>query len=322
MEKKNASEEAREEIGVTVIEYKYPSENIAAADRAVALGFFDGVHIGHRALLSECVKRAKEAGLIPTVLTFPAETLGIKGEKARLYSTEEKLALFEECGIMQTIVVDFDSVSGLAPEDFVTRVLISDLGTRVALAGENFRFGHRAAGDASLLVRLMRAAGGDAFIHDMESYTLPSGERVTVSSSRIREHLLLGEVAEAAHLLGAPYRIYGEVVHGNGMGSSLGFPTVNTELSEGTPLMCGVYRTELVTRGGVYPALTNVGTCPTFEKRRIHAETFIPGFSGDLYGERIEIRFLEFIREERQFASPEELTREIKRNIDYVMKGN
>ena len=290
---------------MTVIEYKYPSDNIIRAERAVALGFFDGVHVGHRALLYDCVKRARESGLVPTVLTFPTEALGIKAARTRLYSTEEKIKLFEECGIMQTIVVDFASVSGLSPEDFVTLVLVSDLGARVALAGENFRFGHRAAGDATLLTHLMRAAGGDAAIHSMESCTLLSGERVTVSSSRIREHLSLGEVKEAAALLGAPYRILGDVVHGNGVGTALGFPTLNTDIDELSPIKCGVYRTELVARGVGYPALTNVGTCPTFVERKKHAETFIPGFSGDLYGERIEIRFLEFIREEREFSSPE-----------------
>ena len=307
---------------MTVIEYKYPSTGVPAAKRAIALGFFDGVHVGHRALFADCVRRARESGLIPTVLTFPTESLGIKAARSRIYSDEEKLALFEECGIMQTIVVDFDSVSGLSPEDFVTRVLVSDLGARIALAGENFRFGHRAAGDAAQLTSLMREHGGDALIHSMEHCILDGVERVTVSSTRIREHLSRGEVGKAATLLGAPYRIYGDVIHGNGVGKSLGFPTVNTDIDSASPLATGVYRTELIADGVSYPALTNVGTCPTFNNRKIHAETFIPGYSGSLYGDRVEIRFLEFIREERKFDSPSELIREIQRNIDYVMKGN
>lgn len=303
------------------IEYKYPSAELSGTARAIALGFFDGVHIGHRALIRKCVERAKREGLIPTVLTFPAEAMKIKKGAPRLYSTEEKLKFFEECGILQTIIVNFDSVSGLSPEDFVTRVLVSDLGAKIALAGENFRFGHRAAGNADILKALMAASGGDAYIHKMEECTLPSGERVTVSSTLIREYLSSGQVDIAAILLGAPYRIRERVVHGNGVGTSLGFPTINTDIPEDSPIRRGVYRTELCIGGEFYPALTNVGTCPTFAERRIHAETFIPGFSGDVYDESVEIRFLEFIREERTFPSPEELTREVKKNIDYVLKG-
>ena len=304
-----------------VIEYKYPSATLPSATRAIALGFFDGVHLGHRALLRECVEVARDEGLVPTVLTFPTEAMSIKSAAPRLYGTPEKLKLFEECGILQTIIVNFDSVAGLSPVDFVTRVLVGDLGARVALAGENFRFGHRAEGDADMLVRLMSASGGRAYIHKMEECTLPSGERVTVSSTLIRELLSRGMVEDANLLLGAPYRILGTVIRGNGMGTSLGFPTVNTDVPEDSPLCRGVYRTELCVGGNSYPALTNVGTCPTFTERKVHAETFIPSFSGDVYGEAVEIRFLEFIREERAFASPEELTREVKRNIDYVMKG-
>ena len=305
---------------MTVIEYKYPASDVPSAGRAIALGFFDGVHIGHRALLSECVRTAREEGLVPTVLTFPTEAMRIKSSVPRLYSTEEKLRLFEECGILQTIVVDFDSVSSLSPEDFVTRVLVCDLGARVALAGENYRFGHRAAGDAELLSRLMARSGGRASIHNMEVCSLGS-EEITVSSTVIREHLARCDVKTAAALLGAPYRIHGKVVHGNGVGTSFGFPTVNTDIPATSPIGRGVYRTELVANGKTYTALTNVGTCPTFGERAMHAETFIPGFSGDLYGEDIELRFLEFIRDEREFPSTEALAEEIRRNIDHITKG-
>ena len=287
------------------------------APLCAALGFFDGVHIGHRALIADTVSRARELGLRAAVITFPAEATGLRVGAARIYSTEEKLQIFRELSVDEVVLCDFSSVSGLSPLRFVSDVLVGDLGVRVAFAGEDFRFGHRAAGDSAELKRLMTDAGGDAVIHGMERVLLPEGE-TTASATLIREYLFSGKPRRAASLLGAPYKVSGRVERGDGRGHTLGYPTVNTELRPDVPLARGVYRTEVKIDGKSYTGLTNVGVCPTFGARILHAETYILGFSGDVYGKECEIFFLDYVRGERSFSSEEELRLEIDKNIKEI----
>ena len=302
-----------------IIEYKYPAAAVVGlAPLAVCLGFFDGVHLGHRALIADTVKRARSAGLVPAVFTFPSESRMLKRGAARIYNTEEKLSIFEELGIELTVICDFESVSALTPEQFVREVLCRDLGACLALSGEDFRFGHRAEGDSKALRELMKACGGEAVIRKTE-YVRLKGGRVQVSATLIREYLSRGDVETAARLLGAPYRIRGEVSHGDGRGGSYGYPTVNTPISEDSPVALGVYHTRVSLGGRVYTALTNVGRCPTFGERAVHAETYILDFCSDAYGEIAEISFIGYIREERTFASADELKAEIDKNVKEVL---
>ena len=304
-----------------IIEYSYPKSGVVLAASAVCLGFFDGVHLGHRALIASTVDVARERGLVPTVFTFPAETAALKSGADRIYTTEEKLRIFEELGVGAVVLCDFGSVSSLSPEEFVGKVLIADLGARIALSGEDFRFGHRAEGDSASLAALMRAAGLDAIAHKMERYELPCGS-VEISATLIREYLSRGEVEVAAALLGAPYRISGEIRGGRGMGRTYGYPTINTELRSDI-LAHGVYHTSVRIGARAYTGLTNVGTCPSFGAREAHAETYLLDFSGDIYGEIAEISFLGYVREERVFESSEELAREIEKNIkDVLSRGS
>lgn len=302
-----------------IIEYKYPAATAVLNERtAVCLGFFDGVHLGHRALIRDTVERAAERGLLPTVFTFPSEARGLKHGVARIYGTVEKLRIFEELGVEAVVLCDFASVSSLSPSDFVREVLIKDLCAALALSGEDFRFGYRASGDSSELSALMREAGGEAVIHKMEHCDLPCG-RVEISATLIREYLSRGEVDVAQKLLGSPYRISGEIVSDRKAGRGYGYPTINTELPDGTPLAHGVYHTNVKIGDKHYTGLTNVGTCPTFGERAPHAETYLLDFSGEVYGEIAEISFIEYIREERTFGSPEELALEIEKNIREVL---
>lgn len=281
----------------------------------IALGFFDGVHLGHRRLLSEARERADELGFSLGVFTFSSEG-GLKAEVPRLQSTSDRIKLFEGLEVDFAVVADFGSVADLSPDAFVKEVLVGELRARVCVAGYNFRFGKSAAGDAQMLNKLVREVG-------CESITVgevTDGNKC-VSASVIREMIAEGRMRDAARLLTLPYSVSAEAVHGRGFGRVLGFPTVNTELD--TALVIpkrGVYRTGVLIDGGLYTALTNVGTCPTFGERSVHLETYILGFNGDVYGDSIRIYFLDYLRDEMSFDGAESLKMQIKDDIYRVLE--
>lgn len=279
----------------------------------LALGFFDGVHLGHRELIRRAFAAAREESLAFGVFTFASECPTLKATQSRIYSTEEKLELIEALGTEYAIVADFDSLSGLEPRDFVTRVLVSDLNCRVAATGYNFRFGKDASGDAETLAALMRACGRGCLTVEEQKY-----KGGVLSASAIRAALSKGDVRSASEMLGIPYHLTGRVEHGLGMGRKLGFPTINMPLPQGLPLRSGVYLTAVPVGGKIHPALTNVGVCPTLGERVPHAETTLLDFSGDLYGQRLKTYFLNFIRDEMNFSSPEALAGQIDRDREYV----
>lgn len=283
----------------------YPTDSLSLPPLSVALGFFDGVHIGHRRLIEKTIKIAKEKGLAPAVFTFPAESAGLKSSSARLYSTLEKLLIFEELGVEYTIIADFSAVVDFTAKEFVRRVLVNELNTEVALSGYNFHFGRGAKGDASLLTELMSEAGGEAIILDEQR-----ADGKPVSTSIIRGLLSEGRLAEANRLLGSPYRQRALVERGLGLGRTMGFPTVNTEVTY-TPLPRGVYASVVKMDEKCYTGVTNLGICPTFEERELHLETLIVDYSGDAYDRSICIYFIEKLRDEQVFESPEALRKQV-----------
>jgi len=267
------------------------------------------VHIAHRELILAAKERAASLSIPLGVFTFPAEN-EIKSGAARLYSTTEKLGIFEKLGVDFTVLADFPSVSSLSPEEFVREVLVGDVGANECFAGFNFRFGKGAVGDARLLAELMEQFGGSATVCKERKL-----EGETVSASLIREKILNGDTDGARALLGAPYFLKGKVEHGDARGKKLGFPTVNTAIEAGRVMpRPGVYVSAVTATDRLLPAITNIGFCPTFGAREAHAETFILNFEGDLYGEDIEIHLLRFLRDEKCFSSAEELIMQI--NID------
>jgi len=279
----------------------------------LAVGFFDGVHLGHRALIKSAKVCAYEMGLPFGILTFPTED-PLKTDAARLGTTEDKCSEFLSLGADFTVLCDFDAVSDMSPEDFVTRVLIDALGCRLASVGYNFRFGKKASGDASLLKSTMQSAGADAII--LNEYKI---EDKTVSASDIRSSLTEGRPREAWRLLGVPCSVRATVGHGIKLGRSLGFPTVNTPFKSGLLVpKHGVYRTAIRISDELYTALTNVGTCPTFGQREAHAETFILGFDGDAYGKDVRIFFLDYLREEIAFEDANSLKMQINVDINRI----
>lgn len=297
--------------------YNYiPGKAIPEAATAIALGFFDGVHAAHRRLLDRARRLAKEMALTFAVFTFPSEN-GFKGGRP-LYSTEEKLALLEKAGVEAVIIADFSEVSEIDAEDFIENSLIADMSCRAAVAGYDFRFGRGAAGDAGLLLKKLSESGA---VCEIENEYRIDGEKV--STTRIKEFLALGNADKAREFLGSPYFITADVTKGNGVGKKLGFPTVNTAFKENTtPLAHGVYRTAIDISGRLYSGITNVGICPTFEAREPHAETFILDFSGDLYGQKIRIFFLEYLREEKKFDNPKDLILQINIDKNRVIQEN
>ena len=279
------------------------------APRVVALGFFDGLHSGHRALLFKARQIALSSGLEFAVFTFTSEG-EIKRDAPRLYSTKQRLALFEDIGAETVFLADFKSVAGLGAEQFVRDLLVESLGARIAVAGYNFRFAKGASAGADELEELMQKHGGRAEILPPYLYR---GE--PISTSQVRLLLKSGEIEEANRMLGAPYFLTGTVEHGRGRGHGFGFPTLNLS-HEGDSLLpkCGVYRSLTVIDGAAYPSVTNVGVCPTVGERPVHSETHIIDREVDAYGKSVRVYLLGYLREEKHFSSEKELIKQI--NID------
>ena len=272
------------------------------AKQAVALGYFDGGHLGHAALLKKTVEEAKRLGCESAVFSF--HTLPTKSG-APLSTQEDRLAFFADKGIENVILAHFEELRSLTPEAFVS-LLEERCCARLALCGFNFRFGAGASGDSALLCRLLP-----------ESIVLPPFlyGGAPVSASRIREALLSGAVEDAAAMLGRPYTVSGTVSHGKEMGRTLGFPTANIAPETLLPRH-GVYKTAVELDGTLYTGLTDVGVRPTVEGDGCaRVETFLQGFSGDLYGKTLKISFLSFLREEKKFASVSKLQAQIAEDL-------
>lgn len=302
----NTYEDFKGGTDMTVTEYT-GRELILPANTELALGFFDGVHIGHRDIIKGVVKSAKETGRIPAVFSFHSLSEGLKTGAKRIYSDHSKTEIFESLGIELVVLADFDSVKGLSPEEFVTRVLLCDLKCKVAHFGFDFRFGKNAAGDAEMLSRLMREGGAETAVYEERQRN-----GVKLSSTAVREALSEGRVKDAAEMLGEAYFVCGKVEKGLGKGRTWGIPTVNIPLPRDCALKGGVYLTGVVADNFTGYAITNVGSCPTVEERDTHLEGFILDFNRDLYGKKIKMSFLYFLREERLFKDTDELATQIR----------
>lgn len=291
-------------------EYRTGIKNTLFGERVVALGFFDGVHIGHRELFRVAREQAKRYSLPFAVFTFSSDSKNIKHGSSRLYSDSEKLSLLSKCGADEVITADFDTLRDMSAESFVKDLLIGELGARCAVTGLDFRFGQGAQGTQAQLSELMRDACREAVAVDD---VMLDGKKV--STTEIKRRLAEKDLAGANKMLGEPYFIITDVEHGRGVGRNLGYPTANCSLGgKESVIPRGVYRTVTESGGRSYPSLTNVGSCPTFDERKTHAETYILDFDGDVYDKTVRISFLEFLRDEIKFSSEKELKMQI--NID------
>lgn len=278
---------------------------------AVALGLFDGVHLGHRAVLAAALRQA-EHGLLPLVFTFPAETAARKGA-GFLYPTSTRNALLRECGEFADLhIPDFSEVRSLDGERFARALLHERDGAAYVCCGRDFRFGKNAGWNADDLKAFGTKYGfAVEIVDDVER----GGEKV--SSTRIRSLLLEGRIVEANVLLGAPYRITQTVTHGAHLGSTIGFATVN-QLYRGEQLVprFGVYASETLTPDGWKQSVTNIGVKPTVHyKGTPLAETHILDWQGDLYGQELTVILTDFLRGEQKFAGIDALTAQLARDI-------
>lgn len=284
----------------------------------LALGFFDGVHLGHRELLEFTVDEAARRGLPSAVFTFSYGG-GIKAGIQPIYTEQERELLLSSIGIEVLIEADFPSVKDVSPEQFIRETLLCDLRTEVAVVGYNYRFGAKGAGDAAFLRQAMEKRGGEVKVFD--EFTC---DGVAVSSTRIRGLLTSGDVKTAWCLLGLPYFLSGKVEHGRRDGTRFGYPTINVPARKGAvEIRKGVYLTAVKLGENLYTGLTNVGECPSFGRREYHTETFLTDFSGDAYGMETKVYFLHFLRDEMCFSSADELGEQIEKDcaMAQILKG-
>lgn len=281
----------------------------------VALGNFDGVHVGHRAVIGRAVEEARSRGTRAVAATFDPHPRAVlrPGEEPRLLTTPEaREEMLLELGVDEVRKIRFDrDLSRKSPGGFVHDVLVGELGAGVVVVGENFRFGHKAAGDFDDLRRHMRETGGEAVAVPI----LALGEGV--NSSRIRASISEGAAREAAELLGRPYSVRGEVVVGDRRGHTIGFPTANV-LPDPRVLVpaTGVYAGYVRVGNQRYRACTNVGVAPTFDRRERKVEAHLLDYDGDLYGKTVDVAFLERLRPEKRFDSIDELKAQIAQDVE------
>jgi riboflavin kinase/FMN adenylyltransferase len=282
----------------------------------LAIGNFDGIHFGHQAILRAVAQRAAESDAIATALTFdpsPRKVLRPESAPQRLSTNAQRMEWFGQEGLEAAVVMPFTlELARLSPQDFVQEILVRDLRVRAVLVGEDFRFGHRQAGDVKLLRELGMRDGFEVAVIPAIAYR---GE--TVSSTAIRKAISGGDVSHAACLLGRPFALTGEVVSGTGTGRRFTFPTLNLAPEQELLPARGVYitRTRLEGETESRPSVTNVGNRPTFNGSSLSVETHLLDYSNDITPKRIEVHFWKRLREEKKFAGPEDLRAQIAKDI-------
>jgi riboflavin kinase / FMN adenylyltransferase len=286
---------------------------------ALTIGNFDGVHLGHQAMLARLCATATERGLRTCAMTFephPREFFAPDQAPTRLTSLREKLELLSQHGMEQVLVCRFDyAFAQTSADDFIERVLVRGLGARWILVGDDFRFGARRAGDFSMLKQHAARLGYE--VEAMAS-VIHAGERV--SSTAVRNALAAGELEHAGELLGRPYSISGRVVHGDGLGRTLGFPTANVQMKHNRPPLFGIFAVELcgaaakplrgVASLGVRPTITTGG--------RPVLEAHVFDWNANLYGRHVRVDFMHKLRDEEKYVDLDTLTRHIALDVEHA----
>jgi len=290
------------------------NENLSALGlTAVAIGNFDGLHLGHQKIIESLVREAKQLKLKSIVLTFSPHPEKILGQETiRMIQTiNQRLRGLEQLGVEVTLIIPFhDDFFRLGPEEFIQKILIDRLKTRLVIVGADFRFGYGRQGNPDYLVKAGEKAG---FKVKIIPPVVLDGE--VVSSSLIRQLLEKGEIDLAARFLGHPYEIEGLVIKGDSRGQILGLPTANIE-PKNEILPPGVFISESQVQDRVFPSVTNIGFRPTFGSTSQTVESHLLNFSGTLYGQEIKTRLLKKIREERKFPDAESLREQILKDIE------
>ena len=301
----------------------YFGPDVKGRPAVVAIGAFDGFHLGHRSLIEGALRDARAHGWMCVAITFnpdPSRVVFPGGEELQLLAVDDRIRALATCGIDGVVALSFTmELARLTPEEFIDEALMPYVDVRVVHVGENFHFGYKAAGDVALL----RALGG-ARGFEVCSYPLVQREVAPVSSTRIRQLLSEpGRIDDARRLLGRCHFVRGTIEHGRGEGKGFGFPTANVRCDEGScmPAM-GVYAGYVLMGNSAWPAAINVGAPVSFgliEERFLEAN--LVGFEGDLYGMRATVIFVSWLRPARKFDSLDELVSVVNSNIDWVREN-
>ena len=299
-------------IGIENIDRKFRNP-------VLTLGNFDGVHLGHQKIFKSVKEEAQKIDGEAIVFTFdphPLQVLAPQRCPPPLTPFKKKLMLMEMVGIDVIIVATFDfDLANITPETFVEQILVDKIGAKKILVGYNYYFGKDRKGNVEMLIRLGRQFGFEVKV--IEAVKVND---TPVSSSKIRELIQCGEMRQAAQLLGRNYRLIGKVIWGTGRGKELGCPTANLEIPNGLYPKTGVYAVEAILGNKTYPGVANVGSNPTFGENPLSVEVHILDFTRDIYGEEIQLIFLERIRDEEAFEDPDSLVRQMRKDIDVARK--
>lgn len=280
---------------------------------SLTLGKFDGVHLGHRMLMDKVLEASKE-GCVPTVFTFdkfPSQVLWHQPMTSILLE-EEKQKVLETLGIQRYVLFPFhEQTASMEPEEFVEKILVNTMNVKHLYVGTDFRFGKGRRGDVALLETLAKQFD---FIFEAVEKRVYQGEEV--SSTRIRDCIIKGQMEDVTAMLGMPYRLSGEVVHGRSLGHTIGVPTINQTIPDGKIMpLCGVYCARVTVDGREYQGIANVGSKPTVQEQLIYGlETHLFDCNENLYGKQVTTELLHFVRPEQKFASVEELQKQLEQD--------
>lgn len=293
------------------------NRNCNIKDPVIALGNFDGIHIGHQSLIKKTVDLAKEIKGTPALFTFyphPLKIIKHRYEPFIIQTFKEKVKITQGLGIEAIICARFTKeFANMHPKDFVEEILINNFHVRYVCVGHDYTFGEKGKGGIKSLKEY-----SDKFGFDLAVIPPVKINGIIVSSTKIREFLRQGDIENANRFLGRAYKISGIVKKGDSRGASLGFPTANIYPKNEIILRNGVYAAYVYIKSKRYRSAVNVGFNPTFSGKEKHIEAFLIDFDGDIYGEKIEIEFVDFVRSEKRFRRIQDLVKQIQRDVKYV----
>ncbi|WP_353095263.1 bifunctional riboflavin kinase/FAD synthetase [Tissierella praeacuta] len=284
---------------------------------AIALGNFDGIHIGHQQLIKTMVSKSKELGIKSSLLLFKSHTKTIidNNKPKTITNNQQKFKIAEDLGVDIIYMLNFnEEIMKLSGEEFIRDIIIKKMNGKLLVVGFDYRFGYKASGNSKYLIELGRKYNIDVIVLD----PIYKDEDI-ISSSNIRNLIANGNVSGSLKMLGRPYSITGKVIPGKNRGNKLGFPTANIEPIDNYVIpKNGVYMTNTIVDGKRYTSATNIGYNPTFNEDILKIETYLLDFNGDIYGKILEIEFLDFLRNDIKFENKEALIEQMKTDIEMI----